>query len=82
LLNKACRKPVGSGAVKGSGDGDAGALTLGDFSSVLLAVVSVVVTLNLIDSPLGAPWDEIVKLRGVSTGRYHYYHPLFMIDLA
>jgi len=27
-------------------------------------------------------WDELVKLRGVRTGRYAYYHPLFMIDLA
>jgi hypothetical protein len=51
-------------------------------AAVLLAVVSVVVTLNLIDSPLSAAWDEIVKLRGVSTGRNHYYDPLFMIDLA
>jgi len=29
-LNKACQKPVGAGAVTGSGDGDAGAHILGD----------------------------------------------------
>ena len=40
------------------------------------------VTLSLIDYPLGVAWDELVKLRGVRTGRYAYYHPLFMIDLA
>jgi len=51
-------------------------------AAILLAAVSVAVTLHLIDYPLGAAWDEFVKLRGVSTGRYHYYHPLFMIDLA
>jgi hypothetical protein len=51
-------------------------------AAILLAAVSVAVTLHLIDYPLGAAWDEFVKLRGVSTGRYRYYHPLFMIDLA
>jgi hypothetical protein len=40
------------------------------------------VTLSLIDYPLGLAWDELVKLRGVGTGRYAYYHPLFMIDLG
>ncbi|MGH6825883.1 glycosyltransferase family 39 protein [Methyloceanibacter sp.] len=51
-------------------------------AALLLAAVSVAVTLSLIDYPIGAAWDEIVKLRGVRTGRYAYYHPLFMIDLA
>ncbi len=51
-------------------------------AAILLAAISVAVTLHLIDYPLGAAWDELVKLRGVSTGRYRYYHPLFMIDLA
>jgi Dolichyl-phosphate-mannose-protein mannosyltransferase len=51
-------------------------------AALLVAAISVAVTLHLIDYPLGAAWDELVKLRGVSTGRYRYYHPLFMIDLA
>jgi Dolichyl-phosphate-mannose-protein mannosyltransferase len=51
-------------------------------AAFLLAAISVVVTLGLIDYPLGAAWDEFVKLRGISTGRYPYYHPLVMIDLG
>jgi hypothetical protein len=51
-------------------------------AALLLAAISVVVTLSLIDYPLGVAWDELVKLVGVSKGRYAYYHPLFMIDLA
>jgi hypothetical protein len=51
-------------------------------AALLLAAITVAVTLNLIDYPLGVAWDELVKLRGVRTGRYAYYHPLFMIDLA
>jgi hypothetical protein len=51
-------------------------------AAILIAAISAAVTLHLIDYPLGAAWDEFVKLRGVSTGRYRYYHPLFMIDLA
>jgi Dolichyl-phosphate-mannose-protein mannosyltransferase len=51
-------------------------------AAILIAAISVAVTLHLIDYPLGAAWDEAVKLRGVSTGRWGYYHPLFMIDLA
>lgn len=51
-------------------------------AAFLLAATSVAVTLNLIDYPLGVAWDELVKLRGVGTGRYAYYHPLFMIDLG
>jgi hypothetical protein len=51
-------------------------------AALLLAAISVAVTLSLIDYPLGVAWDELVKLRGVRTGRYAYYHPLFMIDLA
>ena len=50
--------------------------------ALLLAAISVVVTLSLIDYPLGVAWDEVVKLVGVTKGRYAYYHPLFMIDLA
>ena len=48
----------------------------------LLAAVFVATTLTLIDYPVGAAWDELVKLRGISTGRYNYYHPLVMLDLA
>lgn len=51
-------------------------------AALLLAATSVAATLSLIDYPLGLAWDEFVKLRGVSTGRYAYYHPLFMIDLG
>jgi predicted membrane-bound mannosyltransferase len=51
-------------------------------AALLLAAISVAVTLSLIDYPLGVAWDELVKLRGVRTGRYAYYHPLFMIDLT
>jgi hypothetical protein len=51
-------------------------------AAILVAAISVAVTLHLIDYPLGAAWDEAVKLRGVRTGRWGYYHPLFMIDLA
>ena len=51
-------------------------------AALLLAAITVAVTLSLIDYPLGVAWDELVKLRGVRTGRYAYYHPLFMIDLA
>ncbi|HXE03100.1 MAG TPA: hypothetical protein VN518_00585, partial [Methyloceanibacter sp.] len=51
-------------------------------AALLLAAISVVVTLSLIDYPLGVAWDEVVKLVGVTKGRYAYYHPLFMIDLA
>jgi hypothetical protein len=51
-------------------------------AALLLAAASVAVTLSLIDYPLGAAWDELAKLQGVSKGRYAYYHPLFMIDLA
>ena len=51
-------------------------------AALLLAAISVAVTLSLIDYPLGVAWDELVKLVGVSKGRYAYYHPLFMIDLA
>ena len=51
-------------------------------AALLLAAISVVVTLGLIDYPLGVAWDELVKLVGVTKGRYAYYHPLFMIDLA
>jgi hypothetical protein len=51
-------------------------------AAVLVAAISVAVTLHLIDYPLGAAWDELVELRGVSTGRYRYYYPLFMSDLA
>ena len=50
--------------------------------ALLLAAISVVVTLSLIDYPLGVAWDEVVKLVGVTKGRYAYYHPLLMIDLA
>jgi hypothetical protein len=50
--------------------------------ALLLAAISVAVTLSLIDYPRGVAWDEVVKLIGVSKGRYAYYHPLFMIDLA
>jgi Dolichyl-phosphate-mannose-protein mannosyltransferase len=57
-------------------------ITWATLAAVLLGVISVAVTLHLIDYPLGAAWDELVKLRGVSTGRYRYYHPLFMIDLG
>ena len=49
-------------------------------AALLLAAISVAVTLSLIDYPLGVAWDELVKLRGVRTGRYAYYRPL--IDLA
>ena len=51
-------------------------------AALLLAAVSVAVTLSLIDYPRGVAWDEVVKLIGVTKGRYAYYHPLFMIDLA
>ena len=51
-------------------------------AALLLAAISVVVTLSLIDYPLGVAWDELAKLVGVTKGRYAYYHPLFMIDLA
>jgi hypothetical protein len=39
-------------------------------AALLLATLSVVVTLSLIDYPLGVAWDEVVKLVGVSKGRY------------
>ena len=51
-------------------------------AALLLAAISVVVTLSLIDYPLGVAWDEVVKLVGVTKGRYAYYHPLFMIDFG
>ncbi|HEX6831482.1 MAG TPA: glycosyltransferase family 39 protein, partial [Methyloceanibacter sp.] len=51
-------------------------------AALLLAALPVAVTLSLIDYPCGVAWDETVKLVGVSKGRYAYYHPLFMIDLA
>src|SRR5580765_6676819 len=38
--------------------------------ALLLAAISVVVTLSLIDYPLGVAWDEVVKLVGVTKGRY------------
>jgi hypothetical protein len=38
------------------------------------AAISAAVTLSLIDYPLGVAWDELVKLVGVSKGRYAYYH--------
>ena len=50
-------------------------------AALFLAATSVAVTVSLIDYPLGLAWDELVKLRGVGTGRA-YYHPLFMIDLG
>jgi hypothetical protein len=43
-------------------------------AALLLAALSVVVTLSLIGYPLGVAWDELVKLVGVSEGRYAYYH--------
>jgi hypothetical protein len=48
-------------------------------AAILVAAVSGAVTLHLIDYPLGAAWDEFVKLRGVSTGRYRYYHPPLLL---
>jgi hypothetical protein len=42
-------------------------------AALLLAAISVMVTLSLIDYPLGVAWDELVKLVGVSKGRYAYY---------
>jgi hypothetical protein len=48
----------------------------------LISILFVAVILTTIDYPLGVAWDEFVKLRGINTGNYRYYHPLFMIDVA
>ena len=75
-MNKACQKPVRAGRQRG-----AGAHVLGDplLANHVLgdhrrAAISAAVTLSLIDYPLGVAWDELVKLVGVSKGRYAYYH--------
>lgn len=51
-------------------------------AALLLAAISVAATLSVIDFPLGTLGDEYVKLQAVRTGRYNYFHPLVMIDLA
>ncbi|MGB2933435.1 MAG: glycosyltransferase family 39 protein [Methyloceanibacter sp.] len=51
-------------------------------AALVLAAISVATTLSVIDFPLGTLGDEYVKLQAVTTGRYNYFHPLVMIDLA
>jgi 4-amino-4-deoxy-L-arabinose transferase-like glycosyltransferase len=51
-------------------------------AAVLLAAVSVAVTLHLIDYPLGAAWDELVKLRGVSTKEDIFVATFLLLALA
>ena len=51
-------------------------------AAVMLAAIFVAALLPTIDYPFGAAWDERLKARGAMTGRYLYYHPLVMIDLA
>ena len=50
--------------------------------AILISILFVAAILTTIDYPLGVAWDEFVKLRGINTGNYRYYHPLFMIDVA
>lgn len=51
-------------------------------AALMLAAIFVAALLPIIDYPFGAAWDERIKMSGVMTGRYLYYHPLVMIDLA
>jgi hypothetical protein len=51
-------------------------------AAVMLTAIFVAALLPTIDYPFGAAWDERLKARGAMTGRYLYYHPLVMIDLA
>jgi hypothetical protein len=51
-------------------------------AAFLLAAIFAAALLHTLDYPYGVAWDERIKMRGAMTGRYYYYHPLVMIDLA
>jgi hypothetical protein len=51
-----------------------GRVSWASLAALLLAAISVVATLSVIDFPLGTLGDEYAKLEAVRTGRYNYFH--------